>query len=320
MAVNNSLPTQNCLLSIDFDYHNVTNAPNYVKTSWVVFAAINGLAAPPTILINIVIIWVILKNESLQSSIYNNVLVALAVTDLLVGLLMDPMGLWFYLSVILRRPSVCFMSAYASFGILFSSWTICTFTVACLERYLAIEHPQFYLEKVTTRKVITITFVLWLVAPTFLLTGRILLDDSETFRKIPLAFFYLSNSIVIVYCTVKVSITARRHRRSINVVQAIGQPELQEEERKRVQEIKLAITTSILLLASFIFYSPYIIIGIIQSIKGNEDSEFLRYLSVPVGTTFLHLQSLVNPFIMTIRLSYMREEIKKTFSCCTLYQ
>lgn len=209
--------------------------------------------------------------------------------------------------------------------------------VSSVERYLAIEHPHYYLEKVTVTRVILVTATICLIAPTGLVSLRIIFDNSEKYHKIFNMFFFLLNSIVIAYCNVKVQITAKRHCRTIQaqiVALEQQQPHHQQEQKSQQQsqqqqqqqqletdeiqsirrrEFRRTSITSLKILGSFVFYCPFIIMSILQLIqKTNGYEDTLQYLTVPLGGIFIHLQSLANPLI-TIRLSYIRNEMVRIF-------
>ena len=92
MATNstNSSTAVVCLISSNFDQHdNLTNLPDSVEPTWIFLSVVNGIAAPPTFVVNLLIIWTVLEDENFRSVSYNLLLAALAVTDLLTGLVVD---------------------------------------------------------------------------------------------------------------------------------------------------------------------------------------------------------------------------------------
>ncbi|KXJ09248.1 Venom prothrombin activator oscutarin-C non-catalytic subunit [Exaiptasia diaphana] len=99
MMANNSssvvVPTSStpgvCFMPIvEFDPHNM-NRPDSVHPTWTFLITVNGLAAPPTIVVNALVIWAVVGNENLRSSAFNLLLTSMAVTDFLVGLLVEPL-------------------------------------------------------------------------------------------------------------------------------------------------------------------------------------------------------------------------------------
>ncbi|KAK3702397.1 hypothetical protein QZH41_007471 [Actinostola sp. cb2023] len=113
--------------------------------------------------------------------------------------------------------------------------------IASVERYLAIEHPNFYTTHVTTKKLMIAATVIWISMPTAMVTTRLLISESGRARKIPVLVTVGANAVIILFCTVKVQVTAYRHRRAIAQQAAAVQQE--EQQNRRLQEYKHTFTT-----------------------------------------------------------------------------
>ncbi|KAK3752307.1 hypothetical protein QZH41_001501 [Actinostola sp. cb2023] len=193
----------------------------------------------------------------------------------------------------------------------YSCLTLCTLMMVSVERYLAIEHPNFYQANVTTKTTMITMSIVWVTMTTVLVTGRNLVDADAV--QIPALVTLGPNVLIVLFCTIKVQVTAYRHRRAIAQQAASVQ---QEEQQNRLQEYKRIFTMSMLVLASVLFYSPLFITAIIKAIKGKDVPGDFKYISQPIYATFIYLQSLVNPLIMSLRLSYIRQGVY-TVACVT---
>ncbi|KXJ06326.1 hypothetical protein AC249_AIPGENE13514 [Exaiptasia diaphana] len=193
--------------------------------------------------------------------------------------------------------------------------TLIIFMVSSVERYLAIEHTQFYLENVTTKKIILTTALACLIGLPSTLSARILLNDCDRFKQVPVAVAVGLNVLIILYCSIKVQVTAYRQRRAINAQAATVQlqQEEQEEQERRLKEYKRAFTMGVLVLASILLYCPYIINTILLATIVVDRSSLISTPGFDV--TFIHLQSLLNPIIVSLRLSYIREGVKNKLCC-----
>ena len=181
-----------------------------------------------------------------------------------------------------------------------------------VERYIAIEHPIYYRRTITNKKVIIGVLILWLIVPPTVIVARISSDDSEAKNLQPAVFFTIFILITSI-CTVKVHITANRQRRRIvNAEQTTSE---QEEHQIRLKEYKQTISMSLMVLASVILYCPFIAVTIVQSIKGKEVTHDFKYIATTTSVLFINLQSLVNPIIFSLRLSYIREGVKNKLFC-----
>lgn len=103
------------------------------------------------------------------------------------------------------------------------------------------------------------------------------------------------------------------------VVTAHRNKEEEQQEKKRLfREYKCAFTTAMIVITTVIFYSPMIICVIIESFKGKDVTDDFKWISQPISVTFINLQSLVNPLIMSLQMSNIRKSVKKKLFCsCT---
>ena len=238
----------------------------------------------------------------------------MAVTDLSVGLVVEPA----FVSVLGCQITKC--SYECQLNIIYGLALICIFMslaslmMSSVERYLAIDHPFFYRAKVTTKKIMIATSIVWLSLPVAVLTARVLADQDENARKIPPFVGMVGSALVILFCTAKVQFTAWRQRRVINLQQAAVQQEdtvQQEEQHKRLQEYKRCFTMALLVITTVLFHCPSIVALIIEVAKGKQVTDDFQYIALPIFITFVCLQSLANPLIMSLRLSYIRKGVKK---------
>ena len=72
-------------------YVSIGYVPDSVRHTQIILSVVNSIASPLTIVINLLIIWTVVKDTNLRKVNYNILLAALAVTDLLVGLLVEPL-------------------------------------------------------------------------------------------------------------------------------------------------------------------------------------------------------------------------------------
>jgi len=66
-----------------------------------------------------------------------------------------------------------------------------------------------------------------------------------------------------------------------------------------------------LVIATFVCYSPLIITAIIETVKGKDVTEDFKFIAQAISVTFINLQSLVNPLIVSLRMSRIRTSVGK---------
>jgi len=308
-----------CLFSLLFDYYNITDLPDSVEPTWTFFAVINAIASPAMTVINFLIIWTILSDKELREDTHNILLAALALTDFLQGLIVEPMFSWFLVALVKRRPLSCHFVVFGIPAAILGCWTLNTLTLASLDLFVAIEYPLFYRKHVTTKKVVIGTGVFWIANVSILIVGGVLVESHEHLQGIPNAVVMAVNNLIILYCTVKVQITAYRQRRAINAqVQAVQQETNTDEDNRRREQFKQAMTMVLIVLSTFLFYCPYIINSILLSTKGKNFTDDFKFIYFAIDLTFIHFQSLVNPIVISLRLSYIREGVKNKIRCRTV--
>jgi len=226
---------------------------------------------------------------------------------------------WFLVALVKRRPLSCHFVVYASPAVILSCWTLNTLTLASVDLFVAIEYPLFYQEHVKPKKAVLGTGIFWIANTLFLIVGKVwALNSQEHLKRIPNATVMAVNILITLYCTIQVQITAYRQRRHINAqVQAVQQETNTDEDNSRRQQFRQAMTMALVVLSTFLFYCPHIINSILLSTKGKDFSLHFQFINFPIDSTFIHLQSLVNPIVISLRLSYIREAVKNKVLCRT---
>ena len=120
--------------------------------------------------------------------------------------------------------------------------------------------------------------------------------------------------LITSICTVKVHITANRKRRRITNAEPTTSE--QEEQQIRLKEYKQTFSMSLMVLASVILYCPFMAVMITRAIEGKEVTNDFKYIAPDISIIFVNLQSLVNPIIFSLRLSYIHEGVKNKLFCC----
>ncbi|KXJ14917.1 Trace amine-associated receptor 7h [Exaiptasia diaphana] len=278
-----------------------------------------GLAILPTAVLNGLIIWTVFYDENLRSSTFNFLLALLAVTDFLVGLLVEPMFCALLGCFVNGCHSPCQFTMYVMMVLVCSGLTMVILLAASVERYLAIEYPNFYLKYVTGKRVI-ITTIMTSVAVIACVMASIAFLNSNcpSLNRVPVVLATTFSALVILYCSVKVQLTAYRQSRTIaQQKESVQQPNEQQQQEQRLKDYKKVFMMTVLVGLMVAFYIPFMIVAVIEAVWGKDVTREFKYLSAAVCLTFLQLQSLINPIFMSLRLSYIRQGIKNKLSFFT---
>jgi hypothetical protein len=118
--------------------------------------------------------------------------------------------------------------------------------------------------------------------------------------------------VITFFCLIKVNLTAYRQMKAINAQQAA----VQQTDQNRIKEYKRTFTLGLLAIASVLLYCPSLVIKSIGVTKGKEWNDDFKYTSQQIWLTFVHIQSLINPLILSLRLSYIRAGVIKKLCWC----
>ena len=136
---------------------------NYFHVMAELLVALNVLACIPTIFLNIVAIVTIRRmNQLFSSSLV--FLCGLALTDLLVGLVVQPMFVGYLISAVYGKWKVnCALHVLIYvIGTILTGASLLTITAISVERYLALRLQNRFRTVVTPRRVIGHLVVIWL--------------------------------------------------------------------------------------------------------------------------------------------------------------
>ena len=298
-----------CIHTID-PYNPIR--PDSVNPTWTFLAIVNGLFALPTAGVNALIVWTVFSDEDLRSSPFNVLLGELAVTDMLVGLVVQPMCSAILGCLINYCYSPCQVTALFIALVLCNGCTLVTLALACAERYLSIEHPNLYNRIVTGERSQKVAVISWILTAVYLITSSIFLNNAHPdLSKGPLMALVTVCAGTIFFCCTKVQLTAYRQKRFVAIQQQvpISQNAMQPEEQVRLRmEMKQACTVTILVIMSVLFITPVIVISALE-LTTNQGAKF-KFLAAPISFLFFNLQSLVNPTILALRLTYIRKGTK----------
>lgn len=295
------------------------NHPDSVNQVWMFLSVVNGIASLPTVAINALIIWATLGDRNLRSSSFNLLLVALAVTDLFVGILVEPMFSLLLGCLQGNCYSPCKLTIYSLSSMVCCFLTVMTLALVSFERYLAIEYPIFYRERVTRKRVLALTVIVWTIVLTLMLTFTIFMNKNHL-HLTPVPFLIIASicAVGFLYCSFKVQLTAYRQSKTIaKQLSSVQQSHEQQELEKQLQEYKRVFIITMLLVVSVLFYAPLIVVFAVKAVMGDNVKSDFKYIAMPIGVTFIHLQSLINPIVMSLRLSYIRNQIKNKLLCFT---
>ena len=256
-----------------------------------VAAAVLSLAACPfTILLNALVMVAVKTKRRLQT--HPNILLAcLALTDLMVGLVVQPLHITKTIFLLQGNEFHDFCDIDLAFTFFFIISCFASFFHLFLisgERYLAVKHGFSHANAVTKTRLVFFSAVAWIAAVFSIFVA--------SYSKVVAFGFITATFSSFIVLQILVYKEARRHEQHILSLQVS-----EEARAKFKKEMKALKVTTIILVTLFLcFFLPLFIIFVTWQIFTN--------ISPDVKTSFCHfsllptmINSVLNPVIYTVR-------------------
>ena len=257
----------------------------------------------------------VIKFPQLREVPSNLLLASQAVSDLLIGLLIQPLITARNIRVLLGH---CFLkqsnflngfSNYCAHSLLFSSClNICLIT---LDRYICIAHSLRYQTLVTEERVIRAISASWLFslafatiqAVPFLPGSTILINTARAFAVIPPALLV----IIALVCYFKMTKIARRHKRQI-------QAQMNAIQAPTEQDIRSTKTALLMVGVIFLCYMPGVCLSMAFRFHGSKNPAMLEAIRMFI-ITLAFLNPSINPLVYYARSRKIRRYVWKVLKC-----
>ena len=282
------------------------------KQQSISFSAVNILLSITATLGNSLILVALHKESSLHPPsklLYR----CLATTDLLVGLVNQPLYAAYWMSVVYEHWSFC---RYAKDAIVISSYVLCgvslmTMTAISVDRLLAMLLGLRYKEIVTLRRTYIILAIVWV---TCLVTGLFfLLNYSITFwcSLIGIPFCLL----ISIASYTKIFRALRHHQAQI---QDHAQQQPSHPNAMNMARYRKAVYSALWVqLALVVCYVPQFTVEIVIFLSATRFSNF--FLIYGMANVLVFFNSTLNPFLYCWKISEVRRAVKQTIRQAICY-
>lgn len=294
------------------EYTQITGA----NTVAIINGILNAVLVVPTTVGNLLVLVVIWRTQSLHSP-SNFLLASLAVSDLGVGLVANPLFVIYYAAILTQNASVfCIITKVLNIvAIVLSSASLATATAASVDRYLAITLHLRYQETVSNRRVMAVVLAIWAIGGTQGVIQAAKIRSGEKRLHLYLAITFIALSIATTSLAyLKIYRVVRHHARNINkqrmqLETSRGQPRRTSSEKQAMENChKIIICMFSIFCALVLCYTPFICILAMQFfVKWNSK----MILALEFSNTFMFANSLFNPIIYCWRLKSIRAEVKR---------
>ena len=255
-------------------------------------AVINALSSPASVVLNIITVQALRKTPSIPTTL-KTLILSLAVSDLGVGLLVQPMYVASLVMEIEQHNGnndylVVYLLSFASYiGIV----------ALTVDRFLAIHLHLRYQELVTHKRVVAVVSSLWVSSGVIALLPQLSSLISSAFQgTITIICFIITG---IFYC--KIYAAVRHHSNQIHALQAAQNEDM--VNAARVQ--KSALATFYVYVVFLDSYLPISCAGIAMTTGKTPLLSHLRYFTL----TLVYINSSLNPLIYCWKMRHIRQTV-----------
>ena len=233
-------------------------------------------------------------------------LLSLAVSDLGVGLLVQPLYITRLVMMIKENTQTLYfeitLNSFYATGTFLSYASFFGVVALTADRYLAVHFYLRYQELVTQKRVVAVVISNWILSAIPMLMSiwipnavGIISVPVESVCYITTAFFYF-----------KIYLAVRHHSNQIHVLQAQLAQNNEGDMTNTAREIKAAVSTFYVYLVFLICYLPSTCYGIIHRSAGPSTMLFQFGL---YANTLIFLNSTLNPLIYSWKMRHVRHAV-----------
>ena len=285
--------------NFEANYSSDTEANSKSGFETVVIA--NCILNAPLMLLSIIgnalVLVAILKTPSIRSPsvIF---LCSLAVSDLLVGLVAQPV----YIAAEIAR-TVRYFQAADTVGFAGCGVSLATMTAITVDRFLALHYHLQYPNLMTTSRAIYTIITIWFIITLFSFS----ILWSRSIQYFLAAFCNTICLLVCLICFIKIHRIVRRHQLQIQLQQQAVENSIDTNNHHIRQSTKSAKSIFIYFLVMILCYTPSFFVHIISAIN---ISNSIILWTFPITAAFMN--SSINPFLYCWRIPELRTAVFKT--------
>ncbi len=278
--------------------HHSDNEDNFTPGTIVIInCVVNAPLMLVSILGNALVLAAIIRTPSIRSTSMI-MLCSLAVSDLLVGIIVQPI----YIARELTKDRFV-GHVWQMMGPPLTGVSLSTITAITMDRFLALHYHMRYATLVTKTRVKYTLVIVWLIS--FLISGFYFWN--------PHVHSFLGGAVIIIcliistFSYIRIYLIVRRHQLHINAQQQAVQSLNPENNLNMTRLKRSAMNTFVFFIALMICYFPVYIFFILHGIsKKNWQPEW------EFATILVFSNSPINPFLYCWRLRELRTAVVKT--------
>ena len=276
-----------------------------VESELIFLSALNIFLSITAFLGNTLILVALHKKTSLyppSKLLYGN----LAITDLCVGIIAEPLAVTYWTSVVKERWDICYHAIRASgfSSLFFCLVSLLTVTAISVDRLFALRLGLRYRQVVTFRRTCITVTGFWILS---------IVGASTLFlnRRITSCYQYTVTALCLVttiFAYAKIFVTLRHNQ--IHVQSHAAQGQLSQAIPLNIARYRKAVYSALWVQGTLVIcYLPYGIVVALTSDRGMSSS---LYRAWQFTATLVYLNSSLNPLLYCWKIREVRQAVKVT--------
>ena len=284
-------------------YQPASEEDEILYWSHIVNIVLNAFLTITAILFNSVTIQALRKTSSLPHPL-KTMLLSLAVSDLAVGLLVEPFYIGLLVNWLQRDISIeATHTAFLLIGPMFSTVSFLGVMLLTVDRFLAVQLHLRYQERVTHKRVVAVVIPAWVYSACLSLFYTVWISPDISYMVVAISgVVYLVFSAMLHFTIYR---SVRRHTIQIQALQV--QPVVQNGQiANAVRLAKSAVGVFYIYLVFWLCYGPMFCSSALVVIAGISTEIKVFYMA---SFTFLYLNSTLNPVIYCWKMRHVRRAV-----------
>ena len=279
-------------------------APREVSLTTLSIAAVFSLVTVPG---NLLIILSVLMdpNKNLRRTPYILLILNLAITDLIVGAMVEPLSMYTHWNETHGLPiNYSWLSQFVYFMCCTASLlSLCILTI---DRYLAITSPMWYRANMTNTRVLQASIFIWVLSISC--SAALFATGFVTYAFIFATLTLICAIFILAFTYIRIFLVVKRKVKELNNLHQGDAERKKAQERNMAWERKLTKTHLTMLLAFLVCYGPACIMIYLMNTCSICSCEVIHWLR-DMHFVLVTLNSLINPLVYALRLPGFRKAI-----------
>ena len=276
-----------------------------VDVEFILLSAVNIFLSITALLGNTLILVALHKENSLHlpsKLLYRN----LAITDLCVGIIGQPLDVTNWISVVTERWDICYYSLPGSHfsGYILCSVSLSTSTLLSVDRLLALLLGLRYRQVVTLRRTCITVIGFWILS---------IVASSTLFWNFPITswYQYIGTAMCLVttiFAYTKIFFFMRHNQ--IHVQNHVAQGQRRQAIPLNIARHRKAVYNALWVQVTLVIcYLPY---GIVVALQPQKGMSLSVYCASQFTATLVYLNSSLNPLLYCWKIRGVRQAVKET--------